>query len=967
MYYYRDVNMTNFKNKYKIYPIVLLLLINIFMPCVVNSSPLQWPPITREAKPWTRWWWMGSSVNKKDLTKVMEAYQQADLGGLEITPIYGVMGYEEQFINYLSPEWMELFVHTLREAERLDLGIDIATGTGWPFGGPWIGETDACKNVVYKTYKLKGGEKLHEAVSYIQPPMVRTIRRRLDISALIEPISANKNLQALALEQVRFEKPLPLQVLMAYSDKGESLDIASKVNENGLLDWTAPLGNWTLYAVFQGWHGKMVERAAPGGEGNVINHFSELALKNYLQKFDMAFSGHDNLSIRAFFNDSYEVDDAAGEADYTPDLFKEFKNRRGYDLKLHLPALFGNDTEENNERVRCDYRETIADLLLEKFTLPWKAWAKGKGAIVRNQAHGSPANILDLYAASDIPETEGNEILRFKFASSAAHVTGKSLTSSESATWLKEHFSASLADVKEALDQLFLGGVNHVFYHGTPYSPPDEKWPGWLFYAAVHFGPTNSFWKDFPALNQYVTNCQTFLQSGTPDNDVLLYFPIYDKWSEQGRTLLQHFTGGERDYQGTSFQTCAETMWQRGYAFDIISDRQLANVQYQDNAIQTKGGSYQAILLPACRLIPVNTFEKLVQLAQNGAAIVVHDSLPTDVPGLADLDARREHFNSLLKQLDFSKAGDADVEKATVGKGYFVIGNDIDQLLSYAGIRRESMVDNGLQFIRRHQSNGTTYFIVNTDEEAVNRWIPISEIFKSAVIFNPTQKRNGLAAIRLNKTKKTEVYLQLSLGESCILNTLNAAVKAPFYRYVERMGQPQQINGTWSVHFINGGPELPAPIEISELSSWTNFDGEAAKKFSGTALYRISFQKPEESVEGWLLDLGRVCESAQVLLNGDDLDTLISAPYQIMIDQDLLQENNVLEIKVSNLMANRIADLDRQQVEWKKFYNINFPARERENRNEQGLFDASHWLPRDSGLIGPVTLVPIKFMGFKTE
>jgi len=959
--------MTNFKNKYKIYPIVFLLLTNIFMPCLINSSPLQWPKITREAKPWTRWWWLGNSVNKKDLTAVMEAYKKAGLGGMEITPIYGVKGNEEQFINYLSPDWMELFVHTLREAERLDLGIDIATGTGWPFGGSWIEARDACKNVVYKTYKLKGGDRFQEPVNYVQPPMVRAIRRRLNISELVEPIRANKNLQALALEQVRFEKQLPLQVLMAYSDKGESLDITSRVNENGLLDWIAPPGNWTLYAVFQGWHGKLVERAAPGGEGNVIDHFSELALKNYLHKFDTAFSSHDNLSIRAFFNDSYEVDDAAGEADYTPDLFKEFKNRRGYDLKLHLPALFGDDVENKVKRVRCDYRETIADLLLEKFTLPWKAWAKGKGAIVRNQAHGSPANILDLYAASDIPETEGNEILRFKFASSAAHVIGKTLTSAEAATWLKEHFSASLADVKEALDSFFLAGVNHIVYHGTPYSPPEEEWPGWLFYAAVHFGPSNPFWNDFPKLNQYVARCQTFLQAGMPDNDVLLYFPIYDKWSEQGRSLLQHFTGGERDYQGTSFQTCAETMLQHGYAFDIISDQQLENVQYKDKAIQTKGGSYQTILLPMCRLIPVKTFENLVQLAKNGATIVVHDSLPQDVPGLANLAARRERFNSLLKQLEFNKAGDADVEKATVGKGCFIVGNNIDQLLSHVGIRRESMVDNGLQFIRRHQSSGTTYFIVNTSERFVNNWIPISENAKSVIIFNPMHKKNGRAATRTNKAGKTEVYFQLVPGETCILNTLNNAVKAPLYRYVEPTGKPQQIKGTWSVHFNDGGPELPAPVETSELDSWTNFDGEAVKKFSGTAMYRISFQKLEENVEGWLLDLGRVCESAQVRLNGKDMGTFISPPYQVMIDRDLLQENNVLEIKVSNLMANRIADLDRRQIEWKKFYNINFPARERENRNDKGLFDASRWLPGDSGLIGPVTLQPIKFMKFKTE
>ena len=102
----------------------------------------------------------------------------------------------------------------------------------------------------------------------------------------------------------------------------------------------------------------------------------------------------------------------------------------------------------------------------EHFTIAWKKWAVSKGEMVRNQSHGSPANTLDLYSAVDIPETEGNDILRFKFATSAANVTGKPLVSSESATWLNEHFLSSLGDVKKAIDLYFLGGVNHIFYHG---------------------------------------------------------------------------------------------------------------------------------------------------------------------------------------------------------------------------------------------------------------------------------------------------------------------------------------------------------------------------------------------------------------------------------------------------------------------------------------------------------------------
>ncbi len=299
-------------------------------------------------------------------------------------------------------------------------------------------------------------------------------------------------------------------------------------------------------------------------------------MKNYLQHFDEAFKGQDLKSLRAFFNDSYEVDDARGVADFTPALFEEFKKRRGYDLKENLPALFGQDSEEKNNRVLCDYRETISEMVLDNFTKQWKAWAHANSAVVRNQAHGSPANILDLYATVDIPEIEGVEPLRIKMASSAGNVTGKALVSSESATWLNEHFESSLSDIKTALDRFMLHGVNHIFYHGTTYSPPGEAWPGRLFYAAVHLNPRNSLWPHFSALNKYVERSQSLLQISKPDNDVLLYYPIYDRFSTRGPEMIEHFDGVGAQFDNTVFKQAAEMMLSKGYAYDYISDRQIA-------------------------------------------------------------------------------------------------------------------------------------------------------------------------------------------------------------------------------------------------------------------------------------------------------------------------------------------------------------------------------------------------------
>jgi hypothetical protein len=229
------------------------------------------------------------------------------------------------------------------------------------------------------------------------------------------PVSVNADsLQAWALEQVRYPLDLPLQALMAYSDHGDILNLTRHVGANGILDWIAPAGNWKLYAIFEGWHGKMVERAGPGGEGDVIDHFSMQAVDGYLNHFTEKLGRMDLSGLRAYFNDSYEIDDAQGEADFTPLLFEEFIKHRGYDLRYYLPSLLDTN-DDQNRRVLSDYRETMSDLLLEEFAQPWHAWAEKSDKLIRNQAHGSPANILDLYAAADIPETEGNDMIKIKW------------------------------------------------------------------------------------------------------------------------------------------------------------------------------------------------------------------------------------------------------------------------------------------------------------------------------------------------------------------------------------------------------------------------------------------------------------------------------------------------------------------------------------------------------------------------
>jgi lysophospholipase L1-like esterase len=925
------------------------------------NTQLSWPEITRENKPWTRWWWPGSIVNEKDLTNALEKYSKAGLGGLELTVLYGVKGQEEKFINYLSPEWMKMFVYTLNEAKKLDLGVDLANSSSWPFGGPWVTNDDASKYVTYKTWSLKEGESLKEPVIFIQEPSIKLNgTARPEISSLTDPVYLNKDLQTLAIDQIRFPKPIPLQALMAYSDAGQIVDLTDKVDSAGILKWTAAAGTWTLYGVFQGWHGKMVERAGPGGEGYVIDHFSGSAITGYLKYFDNAFKGFDLSYLRGYFNDSYEVDDARGQSCWTPEMFNEFRIRRGYDLRQNLPALFQKDTPEKNAGVLSDYRQTVSDLILDKFTVGWTDWAHKQGKITRNQAHGSPGNILDLYAASDIPETEGTEILRMKFGTSAANVSGKKFASAEAATWLGEHFSSTLGDVKKAVDQFFIAGVNNIFYHGTCYSPANDPWPGFQFYAAVEFSPANSFWNDFPILNNYVARVQSFTQSSKPDNDILLYFPIFDRFSDYNNVMLEHFDAISPRFNETPFKTGAQTMKDKGYSFDYISDLQISNTVTNDGLIMTGGRTYyKTIVLPGCKYIPVTTFEKIINLAEKGAIIIVLGSLPENVSGWKDLSSNQEKFAKIKEKLNFKVTADADIRQAAVGKGKVFLGNDINKLLSVAGIRREIMIDNGLTFSRRSAKTGSSYFIINQSDKSFNGWITLQVRDKSAAIFNPMTVISGIAETRISSSGNLEVKATLLPYESIIVETSASATGGEKLIYYEDLSAPKEIQGTWKIDFITGGPELPSSKELTKLVSWTETGGEAVKDFSGTAIYTIKFDKPSENADAWQLNLGKVCESARILLNGNEIATMICPDYQAVIPNSLLKSKNILEIKVSNLSANRIAYLDRNNVPWKKFYNTNFPSRLPQNR-KNGLFDASAWLPRESGLIGPVTIMAMK-------
>jgi hypothetical protein len=922
----------------KIKNIVSLSLICFVFGNISAQNP--WPKTTETAKPWTRWWWMGNAVDEKGLDKQLTTLNEAGFGGVEIVPIYGAKGFEKQYLTYLSPEWMKMLQFTTNKAKSLNMGVDMSVGTGWPIGGPQVDEQDAATKMIVQTYDIQPNEKFSEKI--------------------VPKDEKQKNL-----------KTVKLDIVTAYNERNEAVVLTDKINADGTLNWKPGSGKWTVYAVFVGKTLQKVKRAAPGGEGYTLDHFSPDATKDYLKTFDKAF-GNSNYGIRSFFNDSYEV----YNADWTPDFLNEFKKRRGYDLGPFIKYLVSNEENETAGRVKSDYRETLNELILNNFTKDFTNWAHSKNSKNTNQAHGSPGNLLDLYAAVDIPESEtfGSSIFEIpglkrdtadiqksdmpdfnmlKFASSAANVTGKKLTSNETFTWLTEHFKTSWSQAKPEVEQVFLSGINHVFYHGTTYTPADVKFPGWLFYASVNFVPENGLWPHLKGLNSYIERTQSVLQSGKSDNELLMYWPVYDQWaSPKGKDVTFKVHNVEKWLVPTPMYENMNKLSKMGYSLDMISDKMIGESKSENQKIKVSkdAASYQVLIIPELTYLPESTLKNILDLVQNGASVIFQNE-PKDIPGNFEVEKRRTQLKSLWNQILFQNQS-GNLKTASIGKGKIVLSSDVAKALEYLKIGREKLTDTGLKFVRRQFDGGKYYYIVNHTSKEINQNIPLNFVGKQITLMNPENGDFGIG-----QTQNNSVKVQLKSGESLIIKTSEKPdTSIAKWNYTEKTDAPILLNQLWQLTFKEGGPELPKTKTLNKLEPWTNFTEDAStQSFSGTGVYTTTLNLEKKNADDYLLKFDKLYESAKVIVNGQDAGIVWSIPFEINIGKYLKKGKNSIQIEVCNLMANRIRYMDQNKMVWRNYNEINFV------NIDYKAFDASKWKVQISGLDGQIQIIPVTY------
>ncbi len=870
-----------------------------------------------------RWWWFGPAITKAELEREMRLMKEGGIGGFEVQPVYPVVLDDQaagiKTLPFLSDEFIDALRFTAEKARELGLRFDLTLGSGWPFGGPTVTIDHAAARLRYEHVKADQNSRVVKVPS----------------------IGAGEKLLAVFLARVEGTS-------FASGGIQELTDI-----RDGVVHLPPP-GNSAHEVLFfiSSRTGMQVKRPAVGGEGFVLDHMNRAATDSYLRTVgDRLMQAFGSNPPYAIFCDSLEV----YNSDWSSDFLDEFKKRRGYDLKPHLPALV-NEIGPQTKGLRRDWGMTLTELLNERFLAPMQDWSKRNRTLFRIQDYGVPAAAISSNAYADLPEGEGPQwkvVRASRWASSASHIYGRPVTSSETWTWLHSpSFRATPLDVKAEADLHFLQGINQLIGHGWPYTAPGVEYPGWRFYAAGVFNEKNPWWIVMPDVAAYLHRVSFLMRQGNPVNDVAVYLPNDDGWA--------HFTPGNthlieilRDRIGNDLMPA---ILESGYNLDFFDNDSLRQVGRVDKDSLVLGqNKYRVVILPNVERIPFDTYRKLEEFARGGGIVIATRRMPAELPGF--LAARQNHDQIV----ELSKA----LFEGSSARGHFVadekseLRTTLNRLLrpdvSFSPVVRE------LGFIHRRTNDAEIYFVANTSNTAQSVKATFRVEGMKPEVWNSFDGTVGPAAIDSQSASGTTVALDLEpYGSRVIVFTRRTVTGS---RLVFKAGEAIDLSTGWQLRFgADGEPE-----KKQNLSSWT--DDEATRHFSGVVVYekdvtvtqsmiqnsgslRLDFgegkpipsQALRSGMQAWYE--GPIREAAVVYVNDKRAGSLWCPPYSLEIKDLLRPGTNKLRILVANTAVNYMAGHSLPDY---RLLNLRYGERFQPQ-------DMDKIQPIPSGLLGPIRL-----------
>ncbi|MEY4388215.1 MAG: hypothetical protein RLY20_3498 [Verrucomicrobiota bacterium] len=916
------------------------------------------PPLDARVRAY--WWWINGNVDKAAITRDLEQMKAKGFGGALICDADGSSqdgnARAPHGPTFFSPEWRELYKHTLREADRLGLEMSLNIQSGWNLGGPMVKPEDAPKKLSWSEKRIVGGTNV--SLKLGDPTRRDNFYRDLFVLAWpVRPVAKerkplqNQREKALLEPLKPFSAPDSTPLFQEFpATPGEDdarasdvVDLTKNLSPDGTLNWNAPAGEWQVirFGFTLNDHCR-VSTCSEGWDGYAIDPFDDGALTRYWDAVVeplIADAGPlAGKALKYLHTDSWEVE----VANWTPHLREEFQKRRGYDPLPWLPVIAGKIVNSRHEANRFlhDFRRTMGDLAIDHHFKLFKERAHEHGLQIHPESggpHAVPIDAQQCLGFNDAPMSEfwawswkhriGDENRFFvKQPASAAHTYGRKLVLAEGFTTIGPHWQETIWDnLKPSFDHALTEGLNLLVWHAFVCSPASEGIPGQQYFAGTHLNPNVTWWEKSKPFFDYINRCQAMLQQGIPVADVAYYYgdgvPNFARLRKSDPAKLGP-----------------------GYDYDVVTEEVILNrMRVKDGKLVLPDGvSYRVLVLADRDVVSLPVLRKLDEFVGAGATIVgPKPKAATGLKGYPKSDAE-------VKKLA-DKLWDAGL----------ISTKNVREVLAAKDVKPDFESDSApLDYIHRRVGESEIYFVANRSTNAVSASCTFRLSSLAPELWNAITGEHRFAAAYTQADGRTTLPMDFSSCGSwfILFREPSSNHTATTNQNATSIGLLTELGGDWLVSFDPkwmrpwGGP---SSVQFLPLEDWTQRSEPAIKFYSGTATYTKTFDMPKTFAMGarWglsstnlFLDLGNVREMAEIKLNGKSLGVVWCPPFRVNVSEALRLKDNKLEIEVVNFWPNRIIG------------DASLPKEQRLTRtNIRKLAKDTPLMP--SGLLGPVRIL----------
>ncbi|MCP4313431.1 MAG: hypothetical protein GY790_19410 [Bacteroidetes bacterium] len=975
----------------------------------LESGFLNPPP---DARPHTFWIWMNGNVTREGITADLEAMARVGIGGVLLFNVAGSHGTDIPAgpVDYLSDEWLNLVKYTAGEADRLGIEMGLHNCAGWATtGGPWIKPEDGMQQLVSAEISLWGNrhvvQKLpHPEVfeGYYRDIAVYAIPRNMDRGYRVhqwEPKTGQRGGRAGRQPDL---SPVPEGSAIALES---IIEISRYVNEEGILEWDAPPGSWTILRLGYTPKGNTNQPAAESGRGLEIDKLRRETLDLHWREGIQPVLDHLGPLVGNSFHiihlDSYE----AGLHHWTPRMRQEFKKLRGYDPTPYLLALTGRLIEDpaTTERFLWDFRRTISDLFTENYYGYYADLCHENGLHFLNEPYTSCFEGLQVAAKVDFPTAEfwadGGYSFSLRLAASLAHIHGRRYAGAEAFTGAPHlaRWENHPGSLKEVGDWAWTQGINRLILHSYPHQPWTDVAPGMTMgQYGCHFDRNNTWWEPGRAWVQYLHRSQYLLQEGENVADVLCY------------------AGDAAPIGGVNRPDIKDS----GYDYDACGTDILAELKVeQGDVVLPSGKRYRLLVLQDTEFMRPHFAQKIKELVLEGASVL--GPKPKYTPSLEGFPASEKEVMAIGEEVWGSCDG-LKVQSNRYGMGQVFSGISPTEALKIMQLAPQVIIPDEspeIAWIQRTTGDADVYFLSNQSGRVIHTLAGFRSRGKKPEFWDAVNGTIRPAQGWTLEGEHTKVPLNLMPGESVFVvfrhrgkpgrdpyvsvdnpsveekdslwfagieagkgvqvrtwengkHILQRASGKAKEINIHGLPAPLELEGPWRVQFQEGRG-APEEVALDDLVSWHKHPDPGIQYFSGTAKYSLQFEVPEsyikEDQEIWL-DLGQVEVIAELRLNGKETGILWHKPFRVEVSDDIRSGSNNIEIQVTNLWVNRLIGDEQypDDCEWGEGkYLSHWPKwfMDDEERPEPARITFTtwkHWAKDDnllpSGLMGPVTL-----------